>query len=111
MLAAKYEFTPEMREISGFGEEYEATCRAMLKAALEWLDAHPKAEPKFHGYKNVYGIIEEENDDARELSKAAIKPHCTGAMHQAVISHALVIRKHGWDWYVRKMSEPDKEVP
>ena len=36
-----YSFTPDMREISGFGGGYEQTCRNMLIAAVEWLDAHP----------------------------------------------------------------------
>ena len=41
-----YEFTPMMGEISGFGGSYEAGCRAMLKAAVEWLDAEKAAGRK-----------------------------------------------------------------
>lgn len=67
-----YEWEPGMGEISGFGGGYEECCRAMLKAALEWLDAHPTADPKFHGFKGVYGIAMEDNDDAKALSKAAV---------------------------------------
>ena len=39
----KYAFTPEMREISGFGGDYEQTCRNMLAAGLRWLDEHWQA--------------------------------------------------------------------
>ncbi len=108
----KYQFTPEMDEISGFGGGYETTCRAMLSAGLEWLDAHPNAEPKFHGWKNIYGIIEEDNEDAKELSNAAtVGFDCTGAMHQAVISHCLHIKSSGWDTYVKEMSEREEDKP
>ncbi len=107
-----YEFTPEMGEISGFGGGYEETCRAMLKAGLEWLDANPKADPQFHGYKNVYGIISEDNADAKALSKAAVAAaddDCTGAMHQAVITSVFWIRKNGWEKYVEVMSKEEQK--
>jgi len=106
----KYQFTPEMREISGFGAGYEQTCRNMLSAGLEWLDEHPKADPKFQGYKNVVGILMEDNDDAKALSAAAVAASgndCTGAMHQAVISHCLWIRKNGWDRFVAEFREEE----
>lgn len=111
------EWAPDMGEISGFGQDgspggvaYEACCRAMLKAGLAWLDAHPDADPKFHGYKNIYGILEEDNDDAKALSAAVVAPAeagggASGAMHQAVVSHLLFIRANGWTAYVAKMRE------
>ena len=104
---AKYKFTKDMGEISGFGGGYEMTCRAMLDAGLQWFDANPNADPKFHGYKNVYGIIQEDNKDAEELTKAVVDASfddCTGAMVQAVISSCLFIRKNGWDHYTEAMS-------
>lgn len=107
----KYEFTPQMDEISGFGGGYEDTCRKMLSAGLEWLDQNPSASPEFHGYKGVYGIIQEDNADAKALSDAVVAASggdCTGAMHQAVISHCLFIKSHSWDEYVAKMSERAK---
>lgn len=117
-----YEFTDEMGEISGFGGSYELDCRAMLKAGLEWLDENPQTDPQFHGYKNVYGIISEDNDDAKALTKATMDAkiikdngktircgdEATGAMHQAVISSIFWIRKNGWQKYVETMS---KETP
>lgn len=107
---AKYLFTPTMGEISGFGGGYEQTCRNMLAAGMEWLDAHPEADPKFSGYQGVYGIVTEDNDDAKALSKAVVDGSggdCTGAMHQAVVSHCLFIRKQGWDAYCAQMSAKD----
>jgi hypothetical protein len=109
---SKYEFTPEMGEISGFGGGYEDACRSMLKAAMEWFDANPNANPEFKGCENVYGLVVEDNDDAKALSDAAVKAAgehgCTGAMHQAVITHSLFIKKNGWDKYVEEMSKREQ---
>ena len=105
----KYLFTPDMGEISGFGGGYEQTCRNMLATGLEWLDAHPDADPSFKGMKNVYGIIVDDNDDAKGLSEAVVSGSggdCTGAMHQAVVSTCLFIRKNGWDRYCEEMRKP-----
>ncbi len=104
-----YEFTPEMGEISGFGGGYEQTCRDMLRAGLEWLDENPEADPQFHGYNGIYGIISEDNEDAKLLTEAVVAPtngDCTGAMHQAVTGSVLWIKAHTWEECVAKMSEP-----
>lgn len=102
-----YEFTDGMQEISGFGGEYEAMCRLMLKAGVEWLEAHPDADPKFHSFRDVTGVLMEDNEDAQALSTAIAAPSkgaCTGAMHQACVYHCLFIKKNGWDEYVKRMS-------
>lgn len=100
-------FTNDMREISGFGGGYEEACRKMVLAGLEWFDQHPEADPKYHGFKGVYGVIDEDSDDAKMLSQAVIGAvgDCTGAMHQAAISHIFFIRKNGWNAYAAKMRE------
>jgi hypothetical protein len=100
-----YEFEEGMREISGFGGKYEETCRKMVKAGLEWFDEYPEANPQFKGYKGIYGVISEDNEDARQLSKAVIASvdDCTGVMFQAAISHILYARKVGWAAYVKEM--------
>lgn len=106
-----YEFTNEMGEISGFGGGYEACCRKMLKAALEWFDANPDAEPEFRSYEGVYGVLPPNNEKAEELSKAVIEASgndCTGAMHQAVIQSAFWILQNGWEKYVEVMSRRDR---
>lgn len=111
---SKYVFTKDMHEISGFGGGYEECCRNMLTAALEWLDANPKADPKFRGFKDVYGILMDDNDDAKALSKAATSAAgeygATGAMHQAVISAAMYVKTKGWDAYVKEMTHPEGEA-
>lgn len=112
----KYLFTPDMGEISGFGGGYEQTCRNMLAAGLEWLDSNPKAEPQFSGFKGVYGILNEDNADAKALGKTIVEASgndCTGAMRQAVLSHCMFIRKNGWDRYCEEMRkrEPEESRP
>lgn len=104
-----YEFKEGMSEISGFGGTYEETCRKMVKAGLEWFDEHPEADPTFIGYEGIYGVISEDNEDAKNLSKAvtASIDDCTGAMHQATIGHILHIHKVGWDVYVKEMQKRD----
>ena len=105
---SKYQYTDDMKEISGFGGGYEATCRAMVVAGLEHLDQHPAEDPQFHGYKGVYGVITEDNAAAKALSDVVVKASngdCTGAMRQAAISHVLWIRKNGWNRYCAEMTE------
>jgi D-serine dehydratase len=108
-----YDFIPEMGEISGFGGTYETGCRVMVKAGLEWFDKNPGANPQFHSYKNIYGIIDEDNKAAEELVKAMTDAvdkafpgsgGVTGAMVQATVSTVLWIKTHSWQEYVQKMS-------
>ena len=105
---ARYEYTDDMAEISGFGGGYESTCRKMVVAGLEHLHAHSNAAPRFSGNPQIYGIISEDNDDATELTKAVVDAadgDCTGAMHQAAISHILWIQRNGWDRYCAESRE------
>ena len=101
----KYEFEDGMRKISGFSDDYENACRTMLKTGLEWFDKHPDAEPLYKGFKNIYGVIIQDNEDAKTLSKVVTDAvdDCTGAMHQAVISHILWIKGNSWEEYVIQM--------
>jgi len=112
-MSSKYIYTDDMDEISGFGGGYEKACRDMVVAGLKWLDAHPTAEPKFHGYKDVYGICMEDNQDAKDLSSAMVKAadDCTGAMHQATVSRVLWIRRNGWDKYVAECRKQEAAEP
>lgn len=109
---SKYQWQDGMREISGFGGDYEEACRDMVRAGCEWFDEYPDANPQFSGVKNVYGICMEDNDDAKALSNAVENAPVvqkgggpSGAMHQAAVSHVLFIRKNGWDKYVEEMSK------
>lgn len=95
-----------MGEISGFGGSYERACRKMLIAGLEWFDEHPAADPKFQGMRGVFGVLLDDNDDAKALSKVVVLASggdATGAMHQAVIQSVLWIRKNGWAAYQAAM--------
>ena len=106
------EYTKDMGEISGFGGGYEEACRKMVLAGLDWFDANPDADPQFHGYEGIYGIITEDNDDAKALTEAVVAPakgDCTGAMHQATMGHVMAARRLGWDGYVAEMSKPDSD--
>lgn len=95
-------------EISGMGGGYETTCRNMLKSGLKWLGKNPNCDPQFKCYKNIYGVISEENKDAKNLSAAVVAGaggDCTGAMHQAVVQTVMYIRKVGLQDYLEKMNE------
>lgn len=108
----RHNYEDGMTEISGFGGEYERSCRTMVKAGLEWFDEHPGADPLFKGYEGVYGILEDHNEDARNLTKAVVGSvdDCTGAMHHATIGHIMHIHEVGWDVYVTEMKEDEEDA-
>ena len=100
--------------ISGFGgfnNPYEVQCQNMLQAGVDWLEEHPKAKLKGHTYKGIYGILEPDSKDAKELSKVicdACKEGATGAMHQVVMGHLFFIAKNGVDKWKEEVKK--KEV-
>ena len=99
-------YTEDMREISGFGGAYEQTCRDMVIAGVEWLNAHPDEDPKFSHSPAIYGIVNEDNDAAKALSEvvlAVTDGGCSGAMHHASILHILQIKHLGWEKYCEIM--------
>lgn len=105
---SKYQYTPEMNEISGFGGGYEEVCRKMVIAGLEWADAKGDADPRWKESEQIYGITIDENEDAKAMQNAMLKAadnDCTGAMMQATMNHVLYVLKNGWDKYVALMSE------
>lgn len=109
----KFTTTNKMGEISGFGGSYELGCRAMLKAGMYWLKANPNADPHYMGFKDVVGILQDDNEDATDLDEAMMKPvkglGATGAMHQAVASRLLWIKGHSWEEYVVEAMKREKE--
>lgn len=105
-------------DISGMGGGYEEACQKMLQAGYDWLvDRREKARMEkgtslnlqTSGFKGVYGIIEPESEDAKELSKAVTDAvdDCTGAMHQAVMGHLFYINKHGIEAWKKEVSKDE----
>jgi hypothetical protein len=116
-----YRHTPDMGEISGFGGGYEEGCQVMLEAGVRWIIEHPEADPKFKGFKNVFGLLLDDNADAKALEEAIMNAtmadgrrvgsEATGAMHQAVVMRCLAVKRLGWEEYCRQCREQEaKEV-
>lgn len=110
-MNSKYEYTDDMAEISGFGGDYEKSCRKMVIAGLCWFDDNPHANAIVKENAAIFGIVSEENEDAKNLSRAIAQSvtDCSGAMHHAAISHTLWIKKHSWDEYCETMREAKKK--
>jgi hypothetical protein len=112
-LEMEYTYTEEMGEISGMGGDYEKTCQNMVIGGVKWFEEHPNADPHFYGYKGIYGLCLEDNEDAKALTRAVVEAAGefgpSGAMHQATIAHILHIKQVGWQKYTEEMKERDKE--
>ncbi|HET6717110.1 MAG TPA: hypothetical protein VFG90_08255 [Nitrososphaeraceae archaeon] len=109
---SKYIWTPEMREISGMGGSYEDSCKRMIIAGLEFWDTQTESfNPRYKGFKDVYGICMDDNEDAKKLSDVLITTvsGCSGAMHQAAISHIFFIKRNGWEKYKQEMMSKEKK--
>jgi len=113
-----HQWDDEMGEISGFGGGYEAVCRAMVRAGMQWVDEHPEANPSYKSLKGVFGLIDENNEDAVSLRKAMMDApvywrgeliqkragdDCTGAMYHAAVEHVRYYAIHGWEKYREQM--------
>jgi hypothetical protein len=83
----------------------------MLQAGFEWLEKHNKSKLKTITYKGIYGILEPKSKDAKELSKIIcnVCPDCTGAMHQAVMSHLMYISANGLDKWKNELKKQEIE--
>ena len=108
----RYRHTPDMGEISGFGEDYEKTCQDMLEMGMEWLNAHPDCDLKLSSFKGVTGIVNADNDDAQQLIDAVVagsydpetkRNEATGAMVHTVMERLFFIRINGWDKYCEEL--------
>lgn len=104
-------YPPGVDYISGFGGFYEQGCQVMVLAGMKWFDEHPDADPHFKGYEGIFGVLTDDNDDAKGLTKAmvdagnALEGGVTGAMHRATVSHVLAARRLGWDEYLRQLAD------
>lgn len=108
---SKYQYTDDMREISGFGGGYEQACRNMVIAGMEWYDRNPQALVDYKEYKNVYGVIFDESEDCKNLEKAmlAVNNGCSGAQLQASLGHCINAKKMGWEAYQEYMRKLKRE--
>jgi len=106
----KWPWKEGMSQLSGFGGGYEEACQKMLRAGLQWLEENPEADPLVTHNPQIYDIVNEENQAAKDLSAAVMAaiPDCSGAMHQAAMSHCLYIKKNGWENYVEESIRRNK---
>lgn len=102
---SEFVFTPSMREISGFGGDYEDACRKMVVAGVEWLRDHPGETPETKEIPGVFGLTKPGNLAGQELEAAieAAVPDYSGAMLHAALNHVHWIQKNGWPAYVESM--------
>ena len=92
----------------------------MVLAGIEWVDANPNADPRFQGFKDVFGLCLEDNEDAKSLVNAMmdapvyfdgkllqkrVGDDCTGAIYHAACQHVMAYRRLGWDEYCRQLRE------
>jgi hypothetical protein len=106
-----FEWTNDMREISGFHADYEQACRKMVSQGCKWWNEHTEKHPQIHGFKGIYGIATADNEDAKELEKAMMVgvEDCSGAMHQGALAHIFHWKQVGtWFAYQEKMRELKK---
>jgi hypothetical protein len=101
-----YEWEEGMCNIIGENtEEDEKEARYMLKKGLEWFDRNPNATPQFKSYKEIKGLIVDDNMQAAELLQDMTGDINTirAANLNVIINHLFYIRKFGWEAYVKEM--------
>ena len=110
---AKFPWLPEMGEISGFGGGYEETCRNMLYGALAYLDEHcTTQEEKINAVAKLVDDLRDRNYKNNGIEKAIMKAcenDCTGAMHNAAVSHLMFLTKNGYEKYKNELIEREKK--
>lgn len=104
-------------EISGMGGRenggYEWGCQVICARALRFLQqAKESGEfPRFHGYKNITGILTGDNEAAKKLDEFVLQHEklreygMTGAMHQFGVLHAMKIFELGREKYLEELAE------
>lgn len=100
-------------DISGMGEGYEDECQAMLWRGVDYLlrvQPDPEMWKGASSYKNIYGVLMTEGAELKALEKEVVGEDCTGAMHQAVMSHLAYIHRHGHGGWLDKARAHDREV-
>lgn len=107
-----FEWTDDMREISGFHAGYERACRKMVSQGCKWWSEHPEAKPDVKASPQIFGVATTDNNAAKKLEKAMMKgvEDCSGAMHHASLNHIYGWKRLGsWVAYQKKMRELKSE--
>lgn len=120
-----YRHTPEMGEISGFGDhgdpqgrKYEEMCQDMLEAGVKWVMAHPDVDLSIRHSPQITGYFESNTPETKALEDAILaasydpetdRKEATGAMMHNVIMRVIYIAAQGWDKYVEQVMEPDHD--
>jgi hypothetical protein len=110
-MGERFQWTPLMREVSGFGGQYEQACRLAIRAGVEFLDSHPGEKPEFQMVKGVLGIAVPHNEIAKALAKAMAQSvsdfgGLTCIMLHTCLDHVKWINLCGWDVYEVEMCKP-----
>lgn len=109
---SKYSYPENARELSGFGGGYEESCRKMVVAGMEWIDAHPNCDLSYKEFEGIYGMTTDESDDMKEMQtqmNIVINNAASGAMMQCCSGHIMFAHKNGWDKYMEEMTSEEKE--
>jgi len=104
----QYEWTDEMAEISGFGGEYELSCRKMITTGLEWLEDNDGPIAEFSTGHNVTARIDEGTEATGELRAhmaSAVDVDPSPSMLHLCVKQALYAQEIGWDAYVTRLRD------
>jgi hypothetical protein len=104
----RYEWTDEMDEISGFGGEYEESCRQMVTAGLKWLERNDGPATEFSMGDNVFARIDEEaeaTDELRTHMASAVDMDPSPSMLHLCVKHTLYAHEIGFEAYVTRLGD------
>lgn len=95
---------------------YEWGCQVLMFRALDWLRKNAEQNPKFHGFKNVAGLMLPDNDAAKEMEDFALDHErvrefgATGAMVQYSLLHAMQRNARGEEGYFREFADSPERI-
>jgi hypothetical protein len=112
----KYKYVDGCREISGMGGTYEKACRDMACFGVEFLENNEQRYSHvLKKYKNGVSINRQDLVDEQfinELGDAIadiLNESPTGAMVGACVNHAVQAWNIGWENYLAKMIQAQKD--
>lgn len=113
----EYAYTPDMASITTLGDGHDAppdlsgwdeeTCRAMVIAGVQYLDAHPNLDPVFNEFDGYEGLMVTANEEAdrlvRVLQAVGGNAKIPMRLFTLIIRHTLAAKSLGWEEYARAM--------